>query len=115
MIAKVERKGQTRDDVDVVVAWLTGYSTSQLSDFMDSDLTYGEFFQKAPHYHPERLNITGKICGVQIEVLEDPLMQKIRRLDKLVTGLQKGKRPSKFWPSTSLSSLRSLLLILSSQ
>ncbi|MGQ9412269.1 DUF2200 domain-containing protein [Streptococcus pluranimalium] len=93
LIAKVERKGQTKDDVDVVAAWLTGYSTAQLSDFMDSDLTYGEFFQKAPHYHPERINITGKICGVQIEALEDPLMQEIRRLDKLVDWLAKGKTP----------------------
>ncbi|MGV3011666.1 DUF2200 domain-containing protein [Streptococcus thoraltensis] len=93
LIAKAERKGQTKADVDKVAAWLTGYSTAQLSDFLESELTYGEFFKNAPCYHSNRTNITGKICGVQIETLEDPLMQEIRRLDKLVDWIAKGKTP----------------------
>lgn len=93
LVAKVERKGQTRSDVDQVTAWLTGYSPAEIADLNDTDLTYGDFFRKAPNYNPSRNNITGKICGVQIEALEDPLMQEIRRLDKLVDWIAKGKTP----------------------
>lgn len=91
LIAKVERKGQDSQTVHEVTAWLTGYAIEDILAKRTTDLTYGDFFRQAPNYHPDRMNITGKICGVQIETLEDPLMQEIRRLDKLVDWLAKGK------------------------
>lgn len=91
LVAKVERKGRTAQDVHEVTAWLTGYSSEQIVEFLESNLTYGDFFRQAPAYHPNRLHITGNICGVQIETLDDPLMQEIRRLDKLVDWVAKGK------------------------
>ncbi|MFC5630091.1 MULTISPECIES: DUF2200 domain-containing protein [Streptococcus] len=91
LVAKAERKGRTAQDVHEVTSWLTGYSTEAIATLFESDLTYGDFFRQAPNYNPNRINITGKICGVQIETLEDPLMQEIRRLDKLVDWVAKGK------------------------
>lgn len=91
LVAKAERKGRTAQDVHEVTSWLTGYSTETIATLLKSDLTYGDFFRQAPAYNPNRMNITGKICGVQIETLEDPLMQEIRRLDKLVDWVAKGK------------------------
>ncbi|MGT2833065.1 DUF2200 domain-containing protein [Streptococcus halotolerans] len=97
LVAKVERKGQTKVDVAKVTSWLTGYSVEQLDDLLGSDLTYGEFFQNAPSYNPNRTNITGNICGVRIETIEEPLMQEIRRLDKLVDWIAKGKTPQEIF------------------
>lgn len=94
LIAKAERKGKTRQDVLDVTSWLTGYDLETIEKFMESELTFGDFFRQAPHYTPFCSNITGKICGVQIEAIEDPLMQEIRRLDKLVDWLAKGKSVS---------------------
>lgn len=91
LVEKAERKGRTAQDVHEVTAWLTGYSTETIAELFQSDLTYGDFFRQAPAFNPNRSNITGKICGVQIEALEDPLMQEIRRLDKLVDWVAKGK------------------------
>lgn len=91
LIEKAERKGKTRQDVFDLTSWLTGYNLERLEDLFASDITYGDFFRQAPHYTPFRVNITGKICGVQIETIEDPLMQEIRRLDRLVDWLAKGK------------------------
>ena len=91
LIQKAERKGRTREEVDEVTAWLTGYSAEQVDAAMDSDLTYGSFFSGAPAYNHRASLITGKICGIQIETIEDPLMKKIRQLDKLVDELAKGK------------------------
>lgn len=91
LVAKVERKGFAGEQVAEVTAWLTGYPLEMLLDYEQVNMTYGEFFEQAPAYHVDRLHITGKICGVQIETLEDPLMQEIRRLDKLVDWLAKGK------------------------
>lgn len=91
LVAKAERKGRSAQEVHQVTAWLTGYSTATIADLLESDLTFGDFFRQAPAYNPDRINITGKICGVQIENLEDPLMQEIRRLDKLVDWVAKGK------------------------
>lgn len=93
LIAKAERKGKTKADVIVLTAWLTGYSESDISSFLGSELTYGDFFRQAPAYNPSRLAIKGKICGVVIEHIDDPIMQEIRRLDKLVDWLAKGKSP----------------------
>ena len=91
LIAKAERKGRTKDEVLEVTAWLTGYSHGQIEALLDSDLSYGDFFRRAPALNPNRLLIKGSICGVKVELIEDPLMQNIRFLDKLVDELAKGK------------------------
>ena len=91
LIAKAERKGRTRNEVLAVTAWLTGYSGAKLEDLLGSDITYGDFFRNAPMLNPARKKITGSVCGVKVETIEDPLMQEIRYLDKLVDELAKGK------------------------
>ena len=95
LIQKAVRKGRTRAEVDAVTAWLTGYSTDQIDAAMHSDVTYGMFFSDAPVFNPRADLITGKICGIQVETIEDPLMKKIRQLDKLVDELAKGKAMEK--------------------
>ena len=95
LIQKAERKNRSRQEVLEVTVWLTGYSASQLMDMLDSDITYGDFFRNAPTMHPNREKITGSICGVRIEQIEDPLMRDIRCLDKLVDELAKGKSMDK--------------------
>lgn len=91
LIQKAERKGRTREEVYEVTTWLTGYSAEQVEAAMDSDITYGSFFSNAPDYSRRASLISGKICGIQVETIEDPLMKKIRQLDKLVDELAKGK------------------------
>lgn len=95
LIAKAERKGRTRDEVFEITGWLTGYSREQLEELMSSDITYGDFFCKAPNLNPNRKLIKGSICGVRVESIEDPLMQEIRYFDKLVDELAKGKTVEK--------------------
>ena len=95
LIQKAERKNRSRQEVLEVTAWLTGYSASQLMDMLDSDITYGDFFRNAPAMNPNREMITGSICGVRVEQIEDPLMRDIRCLDKLVDELAKGKSMEK--------------------
>ena len=91
LITKAERKGRTRDEVFTVTAWLTGYSREQLEELLGSEITYGDFFRNAPAMYPARKQINGSVCGVKVETIEDPLMQEIRYLDKLVDELAKGK------------------------
>ena len=91
LIAKAEKKGRTRDEIDTITCWLTGYSKEQIADFLVNDVEYGEFFLNAPQLNPNRKMITGKICGIRVEEIEEPLMQEIRYLDKLVDELAKGK------------------------
>ena len=95
LIAKAERKGRTKGEVLQVTAWLTGYSPDQIEALLQCDVTYGDFFRNAPALNPNRVRIKGSICGVKIELIEDPTMQEIRRLDKLVDELAKGKTLSK--------------------
>ena len=95
LIAKVEKKGRTRDEMDEITCWLTGYSKEQVADFLVNDVEYGEFFLNAPQLNPNRKMITGKICGIRVEEIEEPLMQEIRYLDKLVDELAKGKSMDK--------------------
>ena len=95
LIAKAEKKGRTRDEIDEIICWLTGYGKEQVADFLVNDVEYGEFFLNAPELNPNRKMITGKICGVRVEEIEDPLMQEIRYLDKLVDELAKGKSMDK--------------------
>ena len=91
LIAKAERKGRTRNEVLAVTTWLTGYTNEQLEELLVSDITYGDFFRNALAMHPARKQIKGSVCGVKVETIEDPLMQEIRYLDKLVDELAKGK------------------------
>ena len=87
LIAKAERKGRTKAEVDAVTEWLTGYDMSSV----DLDVTCAEFFGDAPGWNPRAELITGTVCGVRVETIEDPLMKRIRQLDKLVDELAKGK------------------------
>lgn len=91
LVTKCEKKGRTREEVDQVTCWLTGYSKDQVNDFLIHDVAYGDFFLNAPQLNPNRKLITGKICGVCVEEIEEPLMQEIRYLDKLIDELAKGK------------------------
>ena len=95
LVAKAERKGRTRAEVDEVTCWLTGYSREELAGLVETTITYGAFFRNAPAPNPNRKLITGSICGVKVEAIEDPLMQEIRYLDKLVDELAKGKKLEK--------------------
>ena len=94
LVAKAEKKGRTREEVDQVTAWLTGYTPEKLAQLEQSDVSYGDFFRSAPAMNPNRTLITG-ICGVRVETIEDPLMRDIRYLDKLVDELAKGKAVEK--------------------
>ena len=91
LIAKAERKGRSREEVYEVTTWLTGYTAAELENLLQSDLSYGEFFQKAPCLNEKRRLITGSVCGVKLAEIEDPMMLEIRYLDKLVDELAKGK------------------------
>lgn len=93
-VAKLERKGRTRAELDEVIEWLTGYDDSALSERLESDATFEEFFADA-ELNPDASSITGVVCGVRVQDVEDPLMQKIRYLDKLVDELAKGKPMTK--------------------
>lgn len=90
LVSKAERKGRTRDEVDEVTSWLTGYAPDQIDALLSSDATYGEFLRQAPAYNPASELITGRVCGVRVEAIEDPLMRRVRQLDKLVDELAKG-------------------------
>lgn len=95
LYAKAERKGRTREEVDELTIWLTGYRADQIAAFLDTKITYGEFFLRAPGLNPDRKKIKGVICGIRVEEIEEPLMQEIRYLDKLVDELAKGKSMDK--------------------
>ena len=87
LVQKAERKGRTKAEVDTVIAWLTGWDMSKV----DMEMTYGAFFENAPAYNPRAVLITGSICGIKVEEIDDPMMKKVRQLDKLVDELAKGK------------------------
>jgi len=90
-VQKVERKGRTRADVDRVICWLTGYSQAELERQIALQTDIAGFFGQAPMMHPNSARITGVVCGVRVEDVDDPLMKKIRQLDKLVDELAKGR------------------------
>lgn len=94
-IAKAERKGRTKEEVDTVIRWLTGYTAKGLEAQLKKQTDFETFFAKAPKLNPSRGLITGKICGVQIEAIKEPLMREIRYLDKLVDELAKGRAMEK--------------------
>lgn len=91
LVAKAERKGRTRQEVCEVTEWLTGYKTAELDRLLKTDLSYGAFFENAPCLNENRRKITGSVCGVKLDAIEDPLMLELRYLDKLVDELAKGK------------------------
>ena len=91
LIDKAIRKGKTKEDVVMLTSWLTGYSPLQIEQLFNSNITYGDFFRNASNFNKNSVNITGKICNVDIALIEDELFRKIRYLDKLVDLLAKGK------------------------
>lgn len=95
LYAKAERKGRTREEVDELTGWLTGYSKEQIADLLGTEITYGDFFTQAPGLNPDRKKIKGVVCGVRVEEIKEPLMQEIRYLDKLIDELVKGKSMEK--------------------
>jgi hypothetical protein len=90
-VAKAEKKGRTKAEVDEIVRWLTGYSQKELEARLEARTDFETFFGDAPRLNPARTSIRGVICGVRIEEIEEPLMREIRYLDKLVDELAKGK------------------------
>jgi len=94
-IQKAEKKGRTKDEVDEIIFWLTGYTKKTLQHHLDAKTDFRTFFDEAPQLNPNASKITGVICGYRVEEIEDKLMQKIRYLDKLVDELAKGKAMEK--------------------
>ena len=94
-VQKAERKGRTREEVDTIICWLTGYSREQLARHTTANIDFQAFFEQAPAIHPNSSRITGVVCGVRVEAVEDPITQKIRWLDKLIDELAKGKSMDK--------------------
>ena len=92
---KVERKGHTKAELDQIIFWLTGYNHETFQQLLDDKIDFKTFFEKAPQLNPNITKITGVICGYRVEDIENPLMQKIRYLDKLVDELSKGKSMEK--------------------
>lgn len=95
LVNKAVKKERTKEEVDELICWLTGYSQEDLQQIAESDMTYGDFFRNAPQMNENRKLITGKICGIKVEEIEEPLMQDIRYLDKIVDELAKGKAMEK--------------------
>ena len=94
-VAKVERKGRTKAELDQVLCWLTGFTPAALKKQAAGSLTFAELFEEAPKLNPKRSLITGVICGVRVEDLKDPVTQFVRQMDKLVDELAKGKAMEK--------------------
>ncbi|UUC47285.1 DUF2200 domain-containing protein [Flavobacterium cerinum] len=94
-IQKATKKGRTKEEVDTIIFWLTGYDESSFQDHIANKTDFENFFAQAPQLNPNASKITGVICGYRVEAIEDPLMQKIRYLDKLIDELAKGKTMDK--------------------
>lgn len=94
-IAKAEKKGRSRTEVDTIIRWLTGYTQGELESRLEDGTNLETFYTTAPHLHPSRKQIKGMICGVRVEDIEEPIMQEIRYLDKLIDELAKGKAMEK--------------------
>lgn len=94
-VKKAEKKGCSLSEVDEIIRWLTGYTKEELQKQLENEVTFQVFFEQARKLNPNRQLITGMICGVRVETIEDPLMQEIRYLDKLIDELAKGKKMDK--------------------
>lgn len=95
LVNKAQRKGRTVEEVNQIISWLTGYSEAETQAAAASEVTYGDFFRHAPQLNPHREKITGVVCGIRVEKIEEPLMREIRYLDKLIDELAKGKTMEK--------------------
>ncbi len=95
LVAKAEKKGRTKAEVDEIIRWLTGYSQEELEAQLEKQIAYETFFMEAPKLNPERVLIKGVVCGVRVENIEEPIMKEIRYLDKLIDELAKGKSMDK--------------------
>lgn len=94
-VAKAERKERTKSEVDEIIHWLTGYSDEEMQTLLANETDFETFFAEAPHMNPSRELIKGVVCGIRVEDIEEPLMQEIRYLDKLIDELAKGKKMEK--------------------
>ncbi|WP_027724538.1 DUF2200 domain-containing protein [Tuberibacillus calidus] len=94
-IAKAERKGRTKSEVDQIIRWLTGYSQEELEEHLEKQTDFETFFVEAPQLNPARALIKGVVCGVRVEDIEEPIMREIRYLDKLIDELARGKAMEK--------------------
>lgn len=94
-IAKAEKKDRTKEEVDTIISWLTGYDQAALNEILDNKTDFETFFTEAPKLNPNVSKITGVICGYRVEDIEDPIMQKVRYLDKLIDELAKGRAMEK--------------------
>ncbi|MDQ8013303.1 MAG: DUF2200 domain-containing protein [Flavobacterium nitrogenifigens] len=94
-IQKVEKKGRTKEELDIVIKWLTGYSDDQIKEQIEKKVDFQTFFTEAPELNPNASKITGVICGYRVEEIEDPLIQKMRYLDKLIDEIAKGRKMEK--------------------
>lgn len=94
-VQKAERKNRTKEEVDQIICWLTGYDQAGLQKQIEQERDFETFFAEAPEIHPNVALIKGVVCGVRVEEVEDPLMQKIRYLDKLIDELARGKKMDK--------------------
>ena len=94
-VKKAETKGRTKEELDEVIRWLTGYTKAGLAKQIEKRTSFREFFEKAPKFNPNASLIKGVVCGIRVENNEDPLMQKIRYLDELIDELAKGKKMEK--------------------
>jgi hypothetical protein len=94
-VAKAKKKGRTKEEVDEVIRWFTGYTQKKLESQINRRVNFETFFDKAPKLNPRRILITGVICGVRIENIKDPLMREVRYLDKLIDELAKGRAMEK--------------------
>ena len=94
-LAKAERKGRTKAEVDQIICWLTGYDQAALDDQLAKRTNFEDFFAQAPAINPARSSITGTVCGVRVEEVEEPTMREIRYLDKLIDELARGKAMEK--------------------
>jgi hypothetical protein len=94
-IAKAEKKGRTKAEVEEVICWLTGHTQSSLDDVIAKQITLEAFIRDAPALNPNRTLITGVVCGIRVEAIEDPLMRELRYMDKLIDELAKGKAMAK--------------------
>jgi len=94
-VKKAETKGRTKEELDEIIRWLTGYTKAGLAKQIEKRTSFRDFFDKAPKFNPNASLIKGVVCGIRVEEIEDPLMQKIRYLDKLIDELAKGKKMEK--------------------
>ena len=101
-VAKAERKGRTKAEVDEIIRWLTGYSEEELEAQLERETGFESFFRHAPRLNPSRASIKGVVCGVRIEDIEEPTMREIRYLDKLIDELAKGKAMEKILRTNSV-------------